>query len=171
MIGRGWQTTFGPGRPRAPDLAMFFTMVTTHNPSLSQFDLSAMRQFSSFLMCTCMCTLQTAGISGWEWTSAWARNCCEWCRWSLALAATINTIQGCQNLKNTESWIWSVYWPFVGIPTPVAALPSWFQKGIKHVANRWNKLVLFQDSIVPFTFWITKRYHIKVEKKKMKSLN
>lgn len=45
------------------DLAMFFTMVTTqHSPSLSQFDLSAMRQFSSFLMCTCMCTLQTVQV-------------------------------------------------------------------------------------------------------------
>ena len=27
--------------------------------------------------------------------------------------------------------------------------PSWFQKGITHVANRWNQFVPFQDSKIP----------------------
>jgi len=45
------------------NLAMFFNIETTqHSPSLSQFDLSAMKQFSSPLMCTCMCTVQTVQV-------------------------------------------------------------------------------------------------------------
>ena len=43
--------------------AMFFNIVTTqHSPSLSQFDQSAMKQFSTPLMCTCTCTVQTVQV-------------------------------------------------------------------------------------------------------------
>ena len=76
------------------------------------------------MYCTgCTCIFCWAWPWAWDWVPL-SRNCCAQCRCTLPLTATVYCSHNNTLVKNTESWKWSVYQPFVGIPTTVAALTS-----------------------------------------------